>query len=129
MTIPASCAAPGSFPKEGEMRWSKSERAIARKAFDRALNQELQEVIQQAKKMAAEIKQPSELWELEQYLAQGRKEINRKYEYRSSKLSYVLGTLLHEGRLTEHDLRGLREDKLEAIRSDADFLRRRDEPI
>jgi hypothetical protein len=58
-----------------------------------------------------------------------RKEINRKYEYRASKLSYVLGTLLHQGRLTEHDLRGLREAKLEAIRSDADFLRKRDEAI
>src|SRR5271169_6175876 len=122
MTIPAPSAAPVSYPKEGEMRWSKSERAIARKSFDRALNQELQEVIQQAKKTAAEIKQASELWELEQYLTQRRKEIDRKYEYRASKLSYVFGTLLHEGRLTEHDLRGLREDKLEAIRSYADFL-------
>jgi triphosphoribosyl-dephospho-CoA synthetase len=129
MTIPAPSVAPGSYPKEAEMRWSKSERAIARKALDRALNQELQEVIQRAKRMAAEVKQPSDLWELEHHLTQRRKEINRKYEYRASKLSYVFGTLLHEGRLTEHDLRGLREDKLEAIRSDADFLRRRDEPI
>ncbi len=129
MTIPAPSAAPGSYPKEGEMRWSKSERAFAQEVFDRALNQELQEVIQPAKKTAAEIKQASELWELERYLTQRRKEINRKYEYRASKLSYVFGTLLHEGRLTEHELRGLREDKLEAIRSDADFLRRSDDPI
>jgi hypothetical protein len=91
-------------------------------AFDRALNQELQEVIQRAKKMAAEIKVPSELWELEHHLTQRRKEIDRKYEYRASKLTLVFGTLLHERRLTEHDLRGLHEDKLEAIRSYADFL-------
>jgi hypothetical protein len=129
MPSPAPSAAPGDYPKEGEMRWSKSERTIARKAFDRALNHELQEVIKQAKQMAAEVKEPSDLWDLEQHLTQRRKEINRKYEYRASKLSFVFGTLLHEGRLTEHDLRGLGEDKLEAIRSDADFLRRRDEPI
>ena len=79
-------------------------------------------MIQQAKQMAAEVKEPSELWELEQHLTQRRKEIDRKYEYRGSKLTFVFGTLLHEGRLTEHDLRGLREDKLEAIRSYADFL-------
>ena len=126
MTIPFPSSAPDNHPREDELRWSKSERAIARKAFDHALNQELQEVIQQAKQMATEAKEPSELWELEHYLTQRRKEIDRKYEYRASKLNFVLGTLLHQGRLTEEDLRGLREDKLEAIRSDADFLAKMD---
>jgi hypothetical protein len=129
MPIPFPSAVPDSHPREGELRWSKSERASARKAFDHALNQELQEVIQQAKQMATAIKQASDLWELEHHLTQRRKEINHKYEYRNSKLIFVFGTLLHEGRLTEEDLRGLREDKLEAIRSHADFLSRRDEPI
>ncbi len=126
MTIPFPSAGPASHHSEDELRWSKSERAIARKAFDHALNQELQEVIQQAKQMAAAIKQASDLWELEHHLTQRRKEIDRKYEYRASKLTFVFGTLLHEGRLTEEDLRGLREDKLEAIRSDADFLAKMD---
>ena len=122
MTIPFSSAGRASDPSKGELRWSKSERAIARKAFDHALNQELQEVIQQAKQMAAEVKEPFELWELEHHLTQRRKEIDRKYEYRASKLTFVFGTLLHEGRLIEEDLQGVREDKLEAIRSYADFL-------
>jgi hypothetical protein len=122
MPIPSPSAGQASHLWEGEPRWSKSERATARKAFDHALNQELQEVIQQAKQMAAEAKEPSELWKLEHFLTQRRKEIDRKYEYRGSKLRHVLGTLLHEGRLTEQDLRGLHEDKLEAIRSYADFL-------
>ncbi|MGA2372037.1 MAG: hypothetical protein ACLPPV_01550 [Candidatus Korobacteraceae bacterium] len=122
MTITAPSAAPGSYPKEGEMRWSKSERAIARKAFDHALHQELQEVIQQTKKMAAEVKQPSDLWELELYLTQRRKEIDRKYDYRYSQLTLVLGKLLHEGRLGEQELRGLGEDKVESIHFYAKFL-------
>ena len=126
MPIPFPSAFANNLPKEGELKWSKSERAIARKAFDHALNQELQGVIQQAKQMAAEVKEPSELWQLERHLTQRRKEIDRKYEYRGSKLRYVFGTLLHEGRLTEHDLMGLREDKLEAIRSYADFLAKMD---
>jgi hypothetical protein len=126
MTTQFSFAVPDNHPRESEVRWSKSERAIARKAFDHALNQELQEVIHQSKQMAAVIKQASDLWELEHHLTQRRKEINHKYEYRASKLIFVFGTLLHEGRLTEEDLRGLREDKLEAIRSDADFLAKMD---
>lgn len=126
MTIKFSSAGRPSDPSESELRWSKSERAIARNAFDHALNQELQEVIQRAKQMAAEIKEPSELWDLEHHLAQRRKEIDHKYEYRASKLTLVFGTLLHERRLTEHNLRGLREDKLEAIRSYAAFLTKMD---
>jgi hypothetical protein len=124
MTIPFPSVGTASHHREDELRWSKSERAIARKAFDHALNQELQEVIQQAKQMASEVKKPIELWELEHYLTQRRKEIDRKYDYRGSKLRFVFGTLIHEGRLTEHELRGLHEDKLEAIRSYADFLAR-----
>ena len=86
-------------------------------------------MIQQAKQMAAVIKKPSDLWELEHHLTQRRKEIDHKYEYRASRLTLVFGALLHEGHLTEQDLRGLREDKLKAIRSHANFLRIRDEPI
>ena len=59
-------------------------------------------------------------------LTQYRKEIDRKYDYRYSRLTHVFGKLLHEGRLREEELRGLREDKLEAIRSCAEFLARMD---
>jgi hypothetical protein len=129
MPIPFHSAVPNNHSTEGELRWSKSEQATARKALDHALEQELQEVIQQAKRMAAEVKEPFELWKLEHHLTQRRREIDRKYEYRTSELIIAFGTLFHEDRLTEQDLRGLHEDKLEAIRSYADFLSRRDEPI
>jgi hypothetical protein len=79
--------------------------------------------------MAAAVREPSELWELEDYLTQRRKEINRKYDDRASNLTFAFGTLLPEGRITEETLRGLSVDKLESIRRDVDFLRRRDEPV
>jgi len=63
------------------------------------------------------------LWELEHYLTQSRKEIDRKYDFRSSRLTDVLGRLLYENRLGEEDLRGLREEKMKSIRSFAQFLR------
>jgi hypothetical protein len=72
--------------------------------------------------MASQIKQSSDLWDLGHYLTEHRKEINRKYEYRSSQLTLVFGRLLYERRVDEEQLRGLREDKLKSIRSHAQFL-------
>jgi len=111
------------YPYQNEPTWSKLERAVARAAFDAALGRELHEVIQKAKQMANEIQQSSDLWDLEHYLSQRRKEIDRKYDYRYSQLTLVLGRLLYENRLSEEDLRGLREDKMKSIRSLAKFLR------
>jgi hypothetical protein len=79
-------------------------------------------VIQEAKKMASQIQQSSDLWELEHYLTERRREINRKYDYRYSQLTHVFGRLLYEKRLREDELRGLREDKLKSIHSLAKFL-------
>ena len=112
-----------NYPYQNEPTWSKSEKGIARTAFDAALGRELHEIIQTAKQMANGIQQSSDLWDLEHYLTQRRKEIDRKYDYRYSQLTHIFGRLLHEGRLSEEELRGLREDKMESIRSFAKFLR------
>jgi hypothetical protein len=63
---------------------------------------------------------------LESYLTQRRKEIDRKYDFRGSRLTDVLGRLLYENRLGEEDLRGLPEEKMKSIRSCAQFLARMD---
>ena len=115
-------ATPDRYPYQSEPIWSRSEKALARKAFDAALGRELHEVIQEAKKMSSQIQQSSDLWDLEHYLTERRKEIDRKYDYRYSRLTHVFGRLLHENRLREEELRGLREDKLKPIRSFAKFL-------
>ena len=72
--------------------------------------------------MASQIRQSSDLWDLEHYLTRRRKEIDRKYDYRYSQLTLVFGRLLFEKRLREEELRGLQEDKLKSIRSVAQFL-------
>jgi hypothetical protein len=120
MTSPS--ATQDSYPYQNEPTWSRSEKVIARTAFDAALGGELHEVIQEAKKMASQIQQPTDLWDLEHYLTQRRKEIDRKYDYRYSQLTQVFGRLLYEKRLREEELRGLREDKLKRIRSLAKFF-------
>ena len=110
-------ATPNTYPYQNGPTWSKSEKTIARKAFDAALQLELQEVIQEAKQKARQIKEPEELWDLEHCLTEHHKEIARKYDYRYSQLTQVFGRLLHEGRVSEEELRGLRDDKMKSIRS------------
>jgi hypothetical protein len=110
-------------PYQNEPIWSRSEKAIARKAFDAALGQELHDLIQEAKRMANDIQKSSDLWDLEYHLTQRRKEIDRKYDFRGSRLKDMLGRLLYENRLGEEDLRGLQEEKMKLIRSFAQFLR------
>ena len=119
MTSPS--AIQNSYPYPNEPIWSKSEKALARKAFDAALAQELHQVRQGTKQMANEIKPSSDLWDLELHLTQRRKEIDRKYDSRGSRLTDVLGRLLYEGRVDEEQLFGLREDKLKSIRAHAKF--------
>src|SRR6476646_10106893 len=120
MTSPS--ATQQSYPYQNQPIWSRSEKAIARRAFDAALGRERHEVIQEAKKRASQIQQSSDLWDLEHYLTQRRREIDRKYDYRYSQLTQVFGRLLYEKRLRQEELCGLREDKLTPIRSFAKFL-------
>jgi hypothetical protein len=121
MTDPS--ATPHRYPYQNEPIWSRSEKALARTAFDAALKRELHEVMQEAKQMANRINEPADLWNLEHYLTQRRKNIDRKYDTRGSRLKDVLGRLLYENRLNEKDLRGLREEQMKSIRSFAQFLR------
>ena len=115
-------ATQNTYPYQNEPIWSRSEKAIARKAFDAALKRELHELMQEAKQIAGQIKQPSDLWDLQGCLARRRKEIDYKYNYRYSHLTQVFGRLLYETRVSEEELRGFSEDKLKTIRSFAKFL-------
>jgi len=122
MTNPSQFTTHYGDASASDVNWSNSEKAVARKAFDAALGRELQEVMGKAKQMANQINEPADVWELGHYLIERRKEIDRKYDYRYSHLTLILGKLLHEGWLGEEELRGLREEKLKSIRSTAEFL-------
>ena len=118
----SSPSSPIPHPHQNEPIWSRSEKAIARAAFDAALGRELHEVIQEVTHKASQIKQSSDLWDLEHYLTERRKQINRTYDYRYSQLTLVFGKLLCQSWLGEEELRGLGEDKLKSIRSLAKFF-------
>jgi hypothetical protein len=99
-----------------DLKWSPAEKMAARKAFEQALQLELKETMAETKRMAANIEEASDLWDLERWLTQRRLTIDRKYDYRYSVLPFVLATLLQEGRVGENDLRGLGQEKFEMIR-------------
>jgi hypothetical protein len=98
-----------------ELKWSPSEKVVARRAFDQALNAELGELIRQAKEMAAIVDEASQLWNFERWLTQRRLEIERKYDYRYSVLPFVFATLIKQNRISENDLDGLDLEKIELI--------------
>jgi hypothetical protein len=99
-----------------DLGWSRDEKEVAREAFERALHAELDEITREVRKRAAKIKQGWELWDLEAYLAEQRREIDRKYDYRYSALPMVFAHLIREKRLRERDLYGLDEEKMKLIR-------------
>jgi hypothetical protein len=71
-----------------EPTWSRSE-TIARTVFVAALKRELLQVVQETKQRAKQINDPTDRWALERYLTQHRKDIDRKYDFCSSRLPQV----------------------------------------
>jgi hypothetical protein len=97
--------------------WSKSEKAIARRAYDDAYDRELAALADEVRRRANAIAEPHHIWALHDFLTRSRKEIDRKYDYRYSQLVIVFALLIRDGWLSEAELTGLAEEKLARIRS------------
>ncbi len=99
-----------------DLKWSQPEKAIARKAFDNAYSRECSVILEKLKKMIANASGPPDIWKIHDYLSVQRRETDNKYDYRYSVLLQVFARLLNENWITEADLQGLREDKIEIIK-------------
>lgn len=99
-----------------DLQWSAAEKRIARRAFDAALGNALARILATFKAKAAAAASPSDMWAVEDYLRQRRREIDDVFDYRYSRLVLVLARLSRDGHLDEAQLAGLAEDKLAAIR-------------
>lgn len=95
--------------------WKESEKKIARRVFDAALQSELAEIMAKLKVGAANAEEPEDMWKIQAYLARAQREIDGKYDYRYLQLELVFGRLLREKRIEEHDLNGLADEKLANI--------------
>jgi hypothetical protein len=105
------------------VQWTAAEKKVARKAFDRALKCNLEEIIEEARRRMAKVNEPSDLWELEAYLTETRQTVNRVYQFRESRLLTVFSNLMGDGRLKEGDLVGLQPDKIDRIKRGAEAFR------
>ena len=99
-----------------EMKWSKTEKEAARRAFEGAYRKECGAIAAKIKEMAAATSEPEDLWRIHDVLTKQRRQTDEKYDYRYSVLLFVFARLLQEGWITETDLQGLADDKIEAIR-------------
>ncbi|MBP6337627.1 MAG: hypothetical protein KA375_08530 [Vitreoscilla sp.] len=98
-----------------DFKWSDSEKKLARRLFDAALQAELAEVLAELKRQAEAATTPDAMWDVEDYLTRRRRDIDQKYDYRYSQLILVFGWLLREGRLQPDQFAGLSEEKRAAI--------------
>ena len=100
-----------------DIKWSPSEKKIARRAFDAALDVALGKIMGDFKRRAAAVTTPSEMWDVEDYLRAQRREIDELFDYRYSQLFFVFPRLILGGHLEESLLDGLSEEKRDFISS------------
>jgi len=100
-----------------DLKWSSSEKKVARRAYDAALQSALSKIMTEFKRRAAAATTPSDVWQIEEYLREQRREIGDVFDYRYSQLPLVFACLIREGHLEESLLDGLSEEKREIIRS------------
>lgn len=104
-------------------RWTGAEKKIARRAFDAALERALASTMAEFKSKAAAAVSPPDMWAVENFLRDRRREIDRIFDYRYSQLLLVFPQLIRRNYLDESQLAGLSEDKLEEIRHYLSYVR------
>jgi hypothetical protein len=98
-----------------DIKWTKKEKSIARKVFDKAFEKECVSVTEKLKNMINEVSSPDDLWEVRNYLSKTLKNIERKYDFRYSVLILVFAQLMKDGWIEENELIGLSGDKISKI--------------
>ena len=99
-----------------DMKWSKTEKEVARRAFERAYRKECAAIAARIRKLAATAFTPEDLRRIHDLLTKERRQTDEKYDCRYSVLLFVFARLLREGWIVETDLQGLAEDKIMAVR-------------
>jgi len=99
-----------------DLKWNADEKKVARAAFDKAYQQEMEEIQNALFEKVAKIKNDKDVWSIHNYLSKRRDKVDNKYDYRYSQLILVFGKLMKEGYLMEEDISGLSEEKIEFIK-------------
>lgn len=105
-----------------EYTWSKSEKKVARNAFEKAYDREIKQIKKEALQMLEKDSDGLSVWRIHDFLNKKRKETDHKYDYRYSVLLSVFSQLLAEGWLSVDDIMGLSEEKQERIKTVAEMI-------
>jgi len=100
---------------KGHITWTTAETRIARSAFELAYQRQCMAIREQVKKIIVTAPDPSDIWQVHDYLSEQRKMVGQTFDYKYSVLLEVFSKLLRDG-LTDADLLGLREDKIATIK-------------
>ena len=95
-------------------KWTKTEKQIAKKAFNLAKSRAYQELIDIINSKV--VKSQNQIWELRDMLNKKAKEFDDKFDYRYSQLPILFMRYIKEGLLKIEELEGLSEDKIYIIR-------------
>ncbi|MTJ12756.1 hypothetical protein FJR11_09160 [Anabaena sp. UHCC 0187] len=98
-----------------EVDWSEVEKKVAKEAFDRAYQREINALLEEVRQRASTIVELRDMWQLHDFLSARRHEIDGKYDYRYSVLIFVFAGLVKEGWLDINELAGLQKDKLTKV--------------
>ena len=61
--------------------WSKSEKEVARRAFNLAYTRECKSIEEELRSRVSELQDPKGLWGIHDYLSEKRRDTDRKYDY------------------------------------------------
>jgi hypothetical protein len=95
-----------------DVEWSQAEKNIAKAAFEKAYEREMNTLIEQVRQKAGSIENLKDLWQLHDFLSAKRHDMDGKYDYQYPSLIFVFATLVKEGWLHLDELDGLAADKL-----------------
>jgi len=104
-------------------KWSEQEKEIAHRAYRAAYLRECAAVSENVREMSEKCNDPTSVWEIQDYLWKKRKEVDEKYDFRYYVLISVFARLMHDGWLTNDDLAGIDEDKVQEICRVAEFYK------
>jgi hypothetical protein len=107
-----------------DLSWSKREKQVARAAFEHALKREAAALLDEVRAKARAIAELDDLWQLEEFLRDKRRAMERRYDYRYSVLLFVFADLIQAGWLSLDELAGLADDKRARIAAVLEFAQR-----
>jgi len=99
-----------------ELRWTPSEKKAARRAYDKAFELQCAAITKEVKRMLQKMSNPGDIWRIEEYLYEKRKEVDRLFQFSYSRLILVFSILMRDGWMTDADLAGLDQEKIDRIK-------------